>query len=118
MYTLATTRITIYRGTVIDEGGDEAPTDTPLKTGVLASIVEKATTVFSSGSTVQDPTTPTPRVVRQLIGRVGSTVDIRTKDRIEDERTGERYVVMNVTRMHQYGRRPDIGLELKRVEAI
>jgi hypothetical protein len=115
VYAIANCRISIFRGTVKDEGGDEKPSNVPEATGVLASIEEPRTSVFSSSTTVQPQTGTTPRQVRALIGKVGSNVDVRVRDRILLEETGERYVVMNVTAPHHYGRKPDKVLNLKQV---
>lgn len=115
MYAIANCRISIFRGNTVDEGGDEKPANVPHLTGVLASIEEPRTSVFSSSSTVQPQTGPTPRQVRSLIGKVGSNVDVQVRDRILLEETGERYVVMNVTAPHRFGRKPDKVLNLKQV---
>lgn len=115
MYAIANCRISIFRGTVPDEGGDEKPANIPVLTGVLASIEEPRTSVFSSSAIVQPQTGPTPRQILSLIGKVGSNVDIRVRDRVLLEETGERYVVMNVTAPHHYGRKPDKVLNLKQV---
>lgn len=115
MYAIANCRISIFRGNTVDEGGDETPANIPTRTGVLASIEEPRTSVFSSSATVQSQTGPTPRQVRTLIGKVGSNVDVRVRDRILLEETGERYVVVNVTKPHRFGRRPDTVLNLKQV---
>jgi len=115
VYAIANCRISIFRGTTVDEGGDEKPANVPRYTGVVASIEEPRTSVFSSSATVQSQTGPTPRQVRVFIGKVGSNVDVQVRDRIMIEATGERYVVMNVTAPHHFGRRPDKVLNLKQV---
>lgn len=116
MYTLANCLISIFRGEVTDEGGDLAPANIPFATGVLASIREPRMSVFKSSAEVQGNTTQTPRVIRSLTGRVGSNVDIRRRDRVLLEETGERYLVVNVTTPHHFGRKPDKVLDLKLVE--
>ena len=115
MYAIANCRISIFRGTIKDEGGDDAPSNVPERTGVPANIEEPRTSVFSSSATVQGNVTPTPRQVRALVGKVGSNVDVRIHDRILLEATGERYVVINVTQPHRFGRVPDKVLNLKQV---
>lgn len=112
---LANTRIAIMRaaesggGTVdhdddpwtpaipVGGGSGEPQTITPPE-GIAASIIERTRVVF-------DPTTSTPRTVRELVGRVaplafpgvdgGPEVQlaILAGDEVRDLRTGTRYVV-------------------------
>jgi hypothetical protein len=115
MYAIANCRISIFRGTVKDEGGDDAPSNVPVRTGLLASVEEHRSRDSSTSATVQGNVTSTPRQVRSLIGKVGSNVDVRIHDRVLLEATGERYVVINVTQPHKFGRTPDKVLFLKQV---
>jgi hypothetical protein len=115
VYAIANCKVSIFRGTTQDEGGDEKPANIPEREHVLASIEEPRTSVFSSSATVQPQTGPTPRQIRSLIGKVSAGTDVRIRDRILHEGTGEWFVVMNVTAPHHYGRKPDTVLNLKRV---
>jgi hypothetical protein len=83
---LATTRITIKRGTATDRYGDEVDTDTTVATDVGASILEKPVTGARPSSGRKD----TPR---GYFLRVWNSVDIRQDDRVVDQRTGLTYVV-------------------------
>lgn len=116
MYAIANCHITIFRGTTTDEGGDPVPSSMPVAIHVVASIREPRMHIFSGNDTVQGNTTQTPRVIRRLTGKVGSNVDVQRHDRILLEDTGERFVVINVTTPHMFGRKPDKVLDLKQVE--
>lgn len=83
---LATTTVTILRGTTLDRYGDEQDTDTIVATGVRASLLEKPVTGTRPASGRKD----TPRGYAL---RVWNGVDIRQDDRVQDERTGYVYVV-------------------------
>lgn len=82
MNTVANTTISIYRGTTEDEYGDEVNGDTPLYTGIPASLIEGRPRQVESG------TSGTPRVIRQATMRVIATTDIKRDDRVKDETTG------------------------------
>ncbi|MFF8482332.1 hypothetical protein [Streptomyces antibioticus] len=107
MLALASTTITVYRGTTTDAWGDEADTDTPVLTGVVASITEQSRRV-----TTRDD--PTPRIVRYAVGRVTAGTDISDQDRIRDERTGAVYIVEAVSSMSSPVVAADLRLDLRR----
>jgi hypothetical protein len=70
MQAIATTRLTVLRGTTTDAYGDEADTDTPhVHTGIPASLTEQARRV-----TTRDD--PTPRIVRYAVARVTAGTDV------------------------------------------
>lgn len=107
MLALATTTISVMRGTTTDGYGDEADTDTVIATGILASIVEQTRRV----STRDDPT---PRTVRYPVGRVTAGTDITDNDRIRDDRTGAVYIVDAVSSMTSAAVAADLRLDLRR----
>jgi hypothetical protein len=83
-----TTTITVYRGTTVDDLGDETDVDTVIATSVPAHISE-------TRRITMDPVTGTPRVIRYPTCRVPASRDwgVQPGDRIEDDRTGSRYTV-------------------------
>jgi hypothetical protein len=103
----ATTTVAILRGTTTDEYGDEQPGGTPVAQGVLASIQEVTRSVF-------DAATATPRIVRQVVGRVPQGTDVTTTDRIRDERTNTIFAVTAVYAAADLGWPSDIKLDLER----
>lgn len=107
MLALATTTVTVYRGTSTDDYGDEQDTDTPVHTGIPASIVEQSRRV-----TTRDD--PTPRIVRYAVGRVTAGTDITDQDRLRDERTGAVYIVDAVSQMTSAAVAADVRLDLRR----
>lgn len=107
MLALATTTVTVYRGTGTDAYSDEQDTDTPVHTGVPASIVEQ-----SRRTTTRDD--PTPRIVRYAVGRVTAGTDITDQDRLKDERTGAVYIVDAVSSMNSAAVAADVRLDLRR----
>ncbi len=83
---LATTTVTVLRGTTTDRYGDEQDADTVVATGVRASLLERPVTGTRPVSGRED----TPRAYAL---RVWASVDLRKNDRIQDERTGYVYVI-------------------------
>ncbi len=107
MYALPTTTVSILRGTSLDEFGDPVDNDTPAASGIPCSLIEQTRTMTT-------PESPTPRVVRYTIGRIGSGTDILETDRLLDEVTGDKYIVQAVSRLGNPVIRPDYRLDLKR----
>ncbi|MEV0220892.1 hypothetical protein [Streptomyces sp. NPDC050704] len=91
MLALATTTVSVLRGTSADAFGDETDAATPHATGIPASLIE-------STRTAQEPVTGTPRIIRTHICRLPATTDVTEDDRIKDERTSEIYIVVSVTK--------------------
>lgn len=91
MLALATTSVSVLRGTSTDAFGDETDTGTVLKSGIPASLIE-------STRTAMEPVSGTPRIIRTHVCRLPSTTDVTEDDRIKDERTSEIYIVVSVTR--------------------
>lgn len=107
MIAAATTTVTILRGTTTDGYGDEVDTDTPVRTGVPASLIEQTRRV-----TTRDD--PTPRIIRYTVGRVTAGTDVTDQDRIRDERTGAVYIVDAVSSMNTAALAADLRLDLRR----
>lgn len=104
---IATTTISILRGTTTDAWGDEQDTDTPVHTGIPASLTEQTRRV-----TTRDD--PTPRIVRYAVARVSAGTDVTDQDRVKDERTGAIYSVDAVSQMPNPALTPDLRLDLRR----
>lgn len=107
MQAIATTRISVLRGTSVDAYGDEVDIDTPVASGIPASLTEQSRRV-----TTRDD--PTPRIVRYTVARVAAGTDIQDLDRVRDERTGAVYIVDAVSSMANPAVTPDIRLDLRR----
>lgn len=107
MIAAATTTISVLRGTSTDGYGDDVDTDTAVRTGIPASLVEQTRRV-----TTRDD--PTPRIVRYAVGRVTSGTDITDQDRVRDERTGAIYIVDAVSSMNSAAVAADLRLDLRR----
>jgi hypothetical protein len=110
---VANTTISVLRGTTTSALGDVIPTGEAVITGVPAFIGE-------TGRKVQDPSTETPRTIRQVAGQVPGWCGIQNTDQILDERTGDTYIILSVTQPPAlFGRREDWNqvLDLKRVTA-
>ena len=107
MQAIATTRLTVLRGTTTDAYGDEQDTDTPHATGIPASLTEQSRRV-----TTRDD--PTPRIVRYAVARVTAGTDVQDQDRLRDERTGAIYIVEATSSMANPAATPDIRLDLRR----
>jgi Mg-chelatase subunit ChlD len=104
---VATTRLTVLRGTTTDAYGDEQDTDTAVATSIPASLTEQSRRV-----TTRDD--PTPRIVRYAVARVTAGTDIRDQDRVRDERTGAVYIVDAVSSMANPAAAADLRLDLRR----
>lgn len=90
MNAVGNTHISVYRGTTTDAEGDEVDSDTPLRTGIPASLIEGRPRQVESG------TSGTPRVIRVATLRVGNEEDIKRNDRIKDETTGQFWRIESV----------------------
>ncbi len=107
MQAVANTKVSILRGTTTDAYDDEQDTDTPVHTGIPASLVEQSRRV-----TTRDD--PTPRIVRYAVARVPARTDVTDQDRVLDERTGAKYIVDAVSGMDNPAIEVDRRLDLRR----
>jgi hypothetical protein len=109
MYSLATTTVSVLRGTATDPVyGDTTASMSVVASGIPASIIE------GRAPRVTTPGNPTPRVTRGYAGIVGSAVDVTDADRLRDERTGQIYVIESVSQQGMPGIITDQNLELRR----
>lgn len=105
------TRVTLLRGTGTDAYGDPTDTDTVFLAHIPATLIE-------TGKNVQDPSTSTPRTIRQVQCALPGFIGVLDTDRIRDELSGNLYMVVGVdTPPTLIGETPDVRLDLKRVSA-
>lgn len=105
------TTVDILRGTTTNAFGDEVDLNEALFEGVPALLIE-------TGRTVQDPSTPAPRTIRQIICHVPPWTGVLGTDRIRDRATLAVYIIISVTRPPTLMGAPvDIMCNLKRVTA-
>lgn len=108
MYAIATCTISILRGTAKDLiYGDSYDTSQVIASGVPASIIERTQKIITPGNAA-------PRIVRAIDGIVGPATDIADSDRVQDEKTGQIYVVTAVINSALPGMDSDTQLELRR----
>ena len=103
---IATTYITILRGTAIDEFGDEVDTDTEMADRLPATIVETSQRTWN-------PVEQRAGVIEQYTIRLRPSVNVAENDRIRDERTGVIYQVREVSNPPSL-----VGLADRRVTAV
>jgi hypothetical protein len=81
-------------------------------------ISDLPATLVETGKSVQDPSTPTPRTIREISCWVPLWAGVKSTDRIRDQRTGDVFMVISVTRPPTIiGAPVDEVLQLKRVSA-
>lgn len=91
MITRANTTITVFRGSSFDPiYGDEIDSDTVVASGVRVSIIEQ--TVYA-----QTEITTLPRSHRLAKMRCTPGIDIKQNDRILDERTGDKWTIVQIS---------------------
>lgn len=105
----ANTSVTVLRGTTTNWAGDEVDAS-------VAVIEHLPVTLAETGKTVQDPSSATPRTIRQITCIVPAYAGVLNTDRIRDEATGDVYIVLATTRPPTIiGAPTDRVLDLKRV---
>jgi hypothetical protein len=104
---LATTTVSVLRGTGTDAFGDETDLATVAASGIPASLIE-------SSRQAQEPVTGTPRIIRTHVCRVPPGTDVTENDRVKDEQTGEIYIVVSATRNANPVLAQPLRLDLKR----
>lgn len=107
----ATTLATVLSGTTQNQFGDTVDANTPV-------IEHMPVTLIETGHRTQDPSSPTPRTIRQITCHVPQWAGVTTDMRILDETTGDVYIVISVTTPPTLTGAPvDTVLQLKRVTA-
>lgn len=107
----ANTTATVIRGTAQNWAGDTVDASTPYISGLPVTLIE-------TGKTVQDPSSATPRTIRQIYCNVPEWAGILNTDRLMDDRTGDVYIIISVTKPPTIiGAPVDTVLQLKRVTA-
>lgn len=109
MNMLASTRVSIYRGTSTDDWGDPVDNDTPHITGAPASMVTRSVKASTESSGM-------PQQVTTAVCRVRSNLDITCNDTLKDEKTGKYWQIVSVENPQNPGMNPDLRLNLLRVE--
>lgn len=104
---LATTRVSVLRGTTTDTFGDPADTTTAHAAGIPAALTESSRQTY-------EPVTGTPRIIRTHVARVPATTDVTENDRILDETSNEIYIVVSVTKNSNPVLVQPLRLDLKR----
>ena len=108
---VANTTVTVLRGTAANQFGDVIDAPVPLVTDAVAFLAE-------TGKTIQDPASPTPRTIRQIICHVPAYLGLVNTDRVVDEGTGDVFIIIGVTRPATLTGAPvDVVLDLKRISA-
>ncbi len=103
--------VTLYSGTTENQFGDVIDSNTPVTEHVPATLVE-------TGHKTQDPSSPTPRTIREITLRLPYWTNATGDMRVLDERTGDVYMIISVTRPPTIiGAPVDLVAQLKRVSA-
>lgn len=106
---IATTTVSIYRGTTTDEFADVADNNTlAIATSVPASLIERSRKVFN-------PADNQIQTIRYVTGRVRPGVDVLSGDRLKDERTKLIYNVDSVHQVASVGYTADQVLDVRRL---
>ncbi|GAA4082702.1 head-tail adaptor protein [Actinomadura miaoliensis] len=93
----------------VDEYGDPLDTDTPIATGLPASIIQQAVRQFL-------PSENRLTIIQTHTGRLRGDVDVKPTDRIRDERTGTLYTIEGLVQPQApFGARAAIRLDLRKI---
>lgn len=107
----ANTLVTVFRGTTKNAFGDDVDSNTPYLEHIPAILTE-------TGRTIQDPSSETPRTIRQVTCHLPPWTGVLNTDRLFDESTSDTYIILGVTRPPTlFGAPVDTMLQLKRVTA-
>lgn len=105
------TQVTVMRSTTENAFGDVIDDNTPFLEHLPATLIE-------TGKRVQDPSTQSPRTIRQVKCWVPEFAGVVNTDRIKDESTGDVYIIIGVTKPPTtIGAPVDTVLDLKRISA-
>lgn len=83
---------TVYRGDDVNDYADPVDLDAPVD-----GLERVPMAITEQSRQVTDPESSEQRIVRYAIGRARGGLDIRTDDRIQDERTGTWWAVRSVS---------------------
>src|SRR5581483_278244 len=101
--------ISVMRGTTTNWAGDIVDANVPVIEHLPATLIE-------TGHKTQDPSSPTPRTIREITLRVPYWSGLLDSDRVLDERTQDIYIVISVTRPPTIiGAPVDLVASLKRI---
>jgi len=107
----ANTTCAVLSGTTTNQFGDLVDANVPRISSLPVTLIE-------TGKSVQDPSSPTPRTIRQILCIVPEWAGITDEDRLRDDRTGDVYIIIGITRPPTIiGAPVDIKLDLKRISA-
>jgi hypothetical protein len=104
----ATERVTVLRGTETNSYGDLVDSEVAVHTGVIMAIME------TSRSRTFLPAEGATRVITSHQGFASSNADILKGDRLRSERTGNVYLVVDMTLPGSAAISPDLELQLSR----
>jgi len=108
MISLPTTTVTVYRGSSVDQYGDEDDSNTAVLSKVPCSLLEQRRLVATQDSTQ-------PMIVRYYTARLPYGTDIETGDRLLDEKTNVIYMVDSYAQVQSPFIQGDLRLDLRRV---
>lgn len=106
MIAVATTTVSILRGTDTDAYGDPADNATVAASGLPAALTEQS-------RLTTDPATGTPRTVHYTTLRISHGTDLRAGDRIRDEGDGSVYIVDETAQVQNPAVAMDLRAELR-----
>ena len=107
MKSRATTTVTIMRGTpTYNDWGDEVDSDVIVATGIRVSILEQTVDAKTEITSV-------PHSYRFAKMRCTPGTDIRQNDRIEDEKTGEVWTIVQISRRANPVVKQDMRVDLE-----
>jgi hypothetical protein len=106
MREISNTYLTVMRGTELNKFGDETDVGVPLYQHIPAAIVETSFQTF-------DRAEGTQRTIRTIKCAVPSWADIDTDDTIQDELTGQFFMIEDIQRQPSLGLPADTLLTLQ-----
>ena len=105
--------VSILRGVTRNRFGDKQNAATEVTSGIPATLID-------TGKQVQDPSTDTPRTIRQYLLKLPYWVEVQNTDRIRAYPTGDLFAIIDLTAPSTItsmpvGGPPDLTLTLKRI---
>ncbi len=108
MLAYATTKISVIRGSITDDYGDEIDTVEPVHRNINASLIERHRTTF-------DLVSGTPRRIKTFSCRVDPRADIQQDDRIVDQKDNAIYAIDDIYITQSPTNISDMRLELMKI---